>query len=123
MASIALTRTWVTLATDLTTSVQVDASDRSRTQSIQGEIRVYGGGRLRFAGQAGQQATVPLTFRTNDRTLIDTLTGWIGETVLIRDPRGRAEWCVFTSIAEQDLTSGWTEVQISFERVTYSIAV
>lgn len=123
MASITLTRTWITLADDLTQSVVVDATDRSRTQQVQGQVRQYAAGRLRFITQVGQSASLPLTFRTQDRDLIDTLTSWIGQLVLIRDPRGRAEWGVFSAVQEQDLAPDWTEVQIQLARVSHSVAV
>lgn len=126
MATVTLTRTWVSLASDLSQSVVVDrhaSAAGGRTRSLTGEVRAYASGRLRAVNGSSRPATVPLTFRTNDLTLIETLNDWTGLTVLVRDPRGRREWCVFHAVPENDLDSGWVEVALTLNRVTYAEAV
>lgn len=117
------TYTRLNLADDLGQEVQLRRTQGGGQTGVSGEVRQYASGRLRAVTRAARPGTFPLTFRTRDRTIITTLQSWCGRTVLLRDPRGRHEWCVFFTVDETDSAPNWTEVTLSLTRVTTSLSL
>lgn len=123
MAVVTLTRTWINLAADPSQFVTVDrlaGSQGGRTRTVTGEVRTYANGRLRVVTQAGRPGTIPVTFRTRDQADIDQVWAMAGQPVLVRDPRGRAEYGVYFDVPETDVARGLIEVALTLSRVTFS---
>ena len=122
--TLVLTEAWINLVSDPTKFVHVGRRAGSGANtSITGEVRQYAGGRMRGVLRAGVIGRPKLNFRTTDRTIVDTLRGWVGQTVCVRDELGRLDWCMFFEVPEPDLEMGWVDIDIAFQSVTYSPAV
>ena len=120
MASVTLTRTWVNLVATGEAVSAWTGRDKAREYSREGEVRRYAGGRFRSitaAGTRGQQ-----TFRLRDvsQTDVDTLVSWIGQTVIVRDNRGRRMFGTFFSVPVTDrMDTSYYEVTLTVFEVTY----
>lgn len=117
------TRAYISLASDLSEKVAVGRRSGSTSTGVTGEVRQYAGGRLRVISRAGRPGQTALSFRAPDRTVIETLQSWVGQTVLVRDELGRGEFVVFFEVPEADLDMGWVDVDLTFQHVTHSLEV
>lgn len=89
MATLILTKAFITnMATGESVSAQC-GRDRSQTVDQTGEVRTYGGGRRRSITQAGRDITLGVSLRYVSAADATILEGWIGEEVMYRDDRGR----------------------------------
>lgn len=123
MASVTLARMWINLASDLTQAVQLRHTNWSGQDSIPGEVREYAGGRVRPVLHEAALASQKFSALTDDMTVVDQLKAWLGQTVLVRDLRGRSAWVVFLAVDQEDVGATWTRLSLTPQRVTYDPSV
>lgn len=123
MATVTLEQAWVHLASDLTQNISCWSADWSDTRSVRGEVRTYANGRRRIIRRAGTQRQLGVTLKLLTAEQVDTLAGWAGETVLIRDKRGRKLYCTWFDVTVIDHVDGAHDVTVQAAEVTHSEAV
>lgn len=98
---VAFAATWLTLASDPTSSVQLFKTDRSEQSNLAGEIRPYAPDpdtsevRNRIIVTGGVTSQIPMTFRRVTPDTVATLRSWRGELLLLRDWNGWRRWGTF----------------------------
>jgi hypothetical protein len=123
MASVTLDRMWVNLASDPSQYLTLSHAKWTAQDSVQGEVRQYASGRLRTVLHGGSVGTQSFSFLTDDLSVVLLLKAWKGQTVCLRDHRGRREFATFLAVNEDDISSRLTQVSVSFSRVTFDEAV
>lgn len=125
MTTLLLTKTWINqMTTGEAVSAQADADDED-VQEMQGRIATYSGGRQRAVTQEGVAGVWRRTLRQVSYADTEKLRTWMGQTVLVRDHRGRKLWGVVLSVPR----SAWKEqvdtydVTLSVQLVTFDEAV
>jgi hypothetical protein len=120
MVAIVLDRTFVNLVSTGDVVKAFTGRGRSRNYRTDGAVQGFAGGRFRsiaLEGVAGQQ-----TFMLRDVSLadIDTLKSWIGETVLVRDNRGRRMFGTYFEVGYNDrMDSNYYDVTLNVVEVSY----
>lgn len=122
MASVTLSRGWLNLASDPSQYVAAPA-DVDEDHGRQVDVRQYVGGRMRAVSRAGSRRTLQITLHRITPADIETLRGWLGETVCWRDSWGRKMWGVFPAISPDYYLSGSARVELTLAEVTYDEAV
>lgn len=121
MATITLGQTYINL---LSTGEYVSAfTSRGRQRSYQGRGNAEGfaGGRYRSISEEGVAGSQTFTLRDVTVTQLDTLISWIGQTVLVRDNRGRRMFGTYYNVSYNDrMLQGYHDVQITLSEVTYN---
>lgn len=123
MAMVTLTRTWLSLAGDPSQSIVFDRETGGRQPQPLGEVRKYANGRLRYVGTAAAVESVPLSFRTTSMATADLLQSWTGQTLCLRDTRGRKLFVQLLAVTETDLPASYVKLDLALSTVTYSEAV
>jgi len=123
MAVLNLETAWVNLASDLSQSLALWSADWSDGRSVPGDVRTYAGGRRRVVSRAGKLRNLSVTFPTVTGAQVETLVGWAGQTILLRDKRGRIVWCVYFSVSVSDRRDGTYDVTVQVAEVSGSAAV
>jgi hypothetical protein len=124
MATIDLNEAWVHLATDLATYVRLPIRDLEATPTRRVEAREYASGRVRRVSQPTRVTSVTVRSRLVDRATVATLDGWTGETVMLRDARGRKLWGFYRYL--DIIEHAWTDrADVVFEllSITHDEAV
>lgn len=120
MAHVDLSYTWVNLLSTGQSVKGYTAKGRSHQRSGEGETRRMAGGRFRAVGTLGVRRTQVFAIRDLSLTDVETLESWIGQTVLVRDYKGRRMFGVYWSVPTQDKSSlDYYDVQIEVTEVTY----
>ncbi len=130
MATLLLTRVWVNLCSTGAGVSGLSSPTKEESYSQPGEVRTYAGGRRRAIAVAGEVGTYKVQMMMLARTDVETLRGWVGQTVQVRDWRGRRFFGVYYSV---DITeplgrerlgesSSW-HVAFALNIVTYTEAV
>ena len=124
-ASVTLSTVWINLASTLSnyqafplmSALQVDTNQP-------GEVRTYAGGRLRLVTTAGVARTATVTLLECSRDQINWLQSVVGQTVLVRDDRGRKIWGTFLQpkVAENQYAQTG-DVTLVINEITYVEAV
>lgn len=121
MVAIALGMTYVNLVSTGQLVKAYTGKGRSHVFGQEGAVEKFAGGRFRsitVEGLAGQQ-----TFKLRDVTYADleTLITWIGETVLIRDNRGRRMFGTYFDVPYVDGNdANYYDVTLNVTQVTYN---
>lgn len=124
MATVNLQSTFLTLASNLSASVQVWVTAKPYTPSQAGGVQRYANGRYRAVTVAGTARQVDVTANLVPAATLATLEGWIGQTVLYRDPQGLKLYGVFYGLKETArMWPAVADVQFTLNEVTYSEAV
>lgn len=122
MARIYLASAWITLAKDLTQSVQVlYTGTPSHNSEGQGRIGKYAGGRTRAIRKAGQtrSVTIPGTVSPAD---LARLESWVGSEVLYRDGLGTRWWGVYWAVPWTASENGRERnISLAIGEVTYPV--
>jgi len=81
---VTFTATWIT---DLATlaSVQVFKTDRTEQDALDVQVRSYAGGRRRIISTPTRVRSSALTFQRMSDADVETLRGWCGRMLLLRD--------------------------------------
>jgi|SRR5882724_1076885 len=121
MVAVSLAYTWVNLVATGASVSAYTGRGRSRDYKTEGSVQGFAGGRYRSIsteGVAGQQTFV---LRDVSDANIDTLKSWIGQTVLVRDNRGRRMFGTYYDIAYTDrMLANYYDVTINVVEVTYN---
>ena len=124
-ASVTLSTVWINLASTLSNYQSFPLMSALEVDTNQpGEVRTYAGGRLRLVTTAGVARTATLTLPECSRDQINWLQSVVGQTVLVRDDRGRKIWGTFLSpkVSENQYnTTG--DVTLTINEITYVEAV
>lgn len=125
MTSVQLTRTWITNVVTREMLGLFTAPDRPQSYTAAGEVRVYGGGRMRGITKAGMSHTWKFELQEMTLAQVATLTGWVddGVTVLVRDHRGQSMYGTFfqvdvTEQPAQTPTGAYYAAAITLQSVT-----
>lgn len=120
MASVELLYTWVNLLSTGESVKGYTALGRSHQRSADGETRRMAGGRFRAIGTLGVRRTQTFAIRDLSYTDVETLEAWVGQTVLIRDNRGRRMFGVYWSVPTTDRKDpNYYDVALDVTEVTY----
>jgi len=123
VATVLLEKAWMNLASDLSQSLALWSADWSDNRSVPGDVHTYAGGRRRVVSRAGKMRNLSVTFPVITSAQWETLVGWAGETVLLRDKRGRIVWCVYFSVSVSDRFDGTYDATVQVSEVTASAEV
>lgn len=103
MAEITLTDATFNLASDLTDELTVVLTGETDASRRPATTRRYSAGRVRAITRPGVKKELGLSFDLATRAQLDTLVGWVGQTVLYRDPLGRRMWGVFGEVQANEI--------------------
>ena len=115
MASVTLTAAWLHLAAAQSTYVTFDAQTVSETADRPVDVKRYAAGRLRSIVQPGVGKTIEIAALHVTRATVDTLRGWVGETVMFRDPMSRNVFGVFGALSVEEVVGFDTRPNISMQ--------
>lgn len=120
MASVELGRTWVTL---LSTGQSVNGwTGRGRTHNRkrEGEVKRLAGGRFRAVSTLGVRKSQDFVLRDLAETDVLLLEEWQGQTVIVRDNRGRRMFGVYWDVNFIDrVDPTYYDVALSVTEVSY----
>jgi hypothetical protein len=124
MATLNLTKAFVTLvASGVSVSGQT-ARGRAEDYKTPGEVRTYAGGRRRAVTSAGELGTYSFTLLLVPRATVETLRAWAGQTVQVKDHKGRRLFGVYHALSVVEIVSRSTwHVSIDLSVVTATEAV
>lgn len=123
MAAVKLHYTWVTLLSTGQSVKAYTARERTHGREREGEVRRLAGGRFRGIGTLGVRRTQQFTLRDVEQADLDLLESWIGQTVLVRDKRGRRMFGVYWEVSYNDRMSKYFDVGINLIEVSYEEGV
>ena len=127
MATVTLEDLWLHDDSDHTSYVQLPASELVEDSSVPVQVGRYAAGTLRAVVGSGQARKMDVTVGLVSRTDVDTVRGWAGQKLMVRDPLGRVWWAVHdgVKVTERPLPSVGTVFELSFtlREVTGSVAV
>ena len=118
--AVTLSTVWINLASTLSNYQSFPQMSTLSVDTNQpGQVRTYAGGRLRLVTTAGVARTAAVT-----RDQINWLQSVVGQTVLVRDDRGRKIWGTFlTPKVTENQHNGNGDVTLTINEITYSEAV
>lgn len=121
MVSITLDRTFVNLVSTGDVVQAYTGRGRSRNYKTNGDVQQFAGGRFRSIALEGVAGTQTFMLRDVSSADIDKLKSWIGETVLVRDNRGRRMFGTFFEVGYTDrMLDGYYDVTLNVSEVTYN---
>lgn len=119
MVAVILDRTFVNLVSTGETVSAKTGRGRSREYQTTGSVEAFAGGRYRSISTEGLSGKQSFVLRDVTDDDIDTLKSWIGQTVLIRDNRGRRMFGTYYTVAYSDRMSTYYDVQLDVTEVSY----
>lgn len=120
MVSINLDRTWVNLVATGAYVAAYTGRGRSRSYKTDGAVQAFAGGRFRSISIEGLSGAQTFVLRDVTDADIETLKSWIGETVLVRDNRGRRMFGAYYDVSYSDrMTEGLYDVTLNVTEVSY----
>jgi hypothetical protein len=124
MATIELTKLWITLAST-GVSIAAPSLGNESVSGIEGQVRSYAGGRQRYVGREGVGGQLERTLRLMPASIAVLLESWCGQTVFVRDARGQSWWGVFSKVTRRALkgTNGLFDLVVTVDLVTESEGV
>lgn len=124
MASVTLSKVWLTEATDPTVAVSFYSSDAKDDRAVAGEVRRMANGRLRVVTRAGQAQTLGRTARSLSGAQVAQMEAWCGTVLLLRDVWGRRTFGTFFALSVSDAQDrSGQDVAFTFQQVSYDEAV
>ncbi len=105
MAMLTLDKLWINLLDTGSAISCYSSRSKTLTKSMSGDVRQYAGGRQRAVASKGVKGSFSFTLEDVSQAQIDTLTSWIGQTVVIRDVRGRRFFGVYFDLGISDRAS------------------
>ena len=123
--AVTLSTVWINLASTLSNYQSFPQMSTLSVDTNQpGQVRTYAGGRLRLVTTAGVARTAAVTLAECTRDQINWLQSVVGQTVLVRDDRGRKIWGTFlTPKVTENQHNGNGDVTLTINEITYSEAV
>lgn len=98
MATLTLTKTFINLLTTDESVSGYRTGDDTDTADMQGRVATYAGGRQRGVIAEGVAGGWGFTLRGLTTAQTETLRLWLGQTVMVRDNRGRKLFGVLMSV-------------------------
>lgn len=95
MASVTLDKLWLHDAADPATYLALPARVPDEVDSAVGEVRTYAGGRQRVVTRAARPRKLNYELIRVSSSDLETLRGWKGTILLLRDYHGRRLWGVY----------------------------
>ena len=125
MASVTLYGVWLAPVSDLTDTLVLNGGTTAAgTVGVQGDFRRYAGGRVRLIRQAGQDESVAVSVSHVSRTTREQLNAWAGETLLLRDGRGRLVFGTYLAVdATENPGLPYCDLSLTFTEITTTIEV
>lgn len=121
MVALQLDRLWINLLSTGDAVSARTAPGRKRTAEVDGEVRVYAGGRLRAITRLGDRGTFAFTLRLVSLATIETLEDWQGRAVQVRDHRGQRWFGVFHAVLPTEhKPADLYDVAIELHTITYA---
>lgn len=118
MATLQLNAVWVNLLATGQAVKGASARGRGETYRVPGEVRTYAGGRRRSITMAGELGRYTFRMRRLTRTDVETLRGWAGQAVQVRDNKGRLFRGVFYDVDIVEYLDAKWDVAIALDVVT-----
>lgn len=120
MATLVLTRLWVNLLSS-GEGISAPSLGVESSSGIEGGVRTYAGGRIRYVGREGVGGQLQRTLRLCTQATAEKLESWVGQTVLVRDVRGQHWWGVFSEVTRRAIKGATTyDLAITVDLVTQS---
>lgn len=119
MATLTLTKVFVNNVATGTAVSGWSARGRSEAYEAPGETRTYAGGRRRAIVGAGEAGSYSFQLRRISRTDVETLRGWVGQTVQVRDTKGRRFFGVYFAVDVIEYMDSKWDVAIKLSVVTW----
>lgn len=120
MVAVTLDRTFVNLVSTGETVQAYTGRGRSRQYRTDGAVQQFAGGRFRSIALEGVAGAQTFMLRDVPPDDIDTLKSWIGETVLVRDNRGRRMFGTYYEVGFNDgMDAGYYDVSLVVTEVSY----
>lgn len=98
MVMLTLAATFVNLMATGQAVSGLPRQDRDESYTMAGEVRTYASGRRRSITQVGETGSYKFTLLQVPRSTVDTLRGWQGDLVEVRDGKGRQFYGVFFAV-------------------------
>lgn len=120
MVHVALHTLWLNLVSDPSQRQHFDLMNAMQVTTTQlGEVRRYASGRQRSVRQAGRTRAITATLPACSVEQIKWLQDNQGETLCIRDDRGRKLWGVYYSLpVDEHRYNGEADVTLALSEVT-----
>lgn len=116
MASVTLTELWVHLDSDPSRFVRAPLSALSEQRPAPAEAREYAGGVVKIIRRPTRRRSFTARLEVLPRADADQLAEWTGETVIVRDPRGRLlKGFISVSIDELPGPNNVVNLSLAFE--------
>lgn len=124
MAIVTLGDLWIHLASNLATFVQVYMGALQEESGVSGEVRRYANGVFRSITTAGNSRSIQVEMPYLDRDDLETLEGWVGQAVMVRDPLGRKVFGTFFTIetSERPIGDADTALGVTFTLSALSLS-
>ncbi len=121
MVAITLDRTFVNLVATGAVVQAYTGRGRSRNYRTDGAVQAFAGGRYRSIALEGVAGAQTFMLRDVSSADIETLKSWIGETVLVRDNRGRRMFGTYYEVGYSDrMSADAYDVTLNVIEVTYN---
>lgn len=124
MAQITLTDLWLHDSNNLASSIRIPLNKlQSVENSVEGTVRRYANGRLRYIRRPGDKDTLAVQLVMVPQATFEAIRAWSGKELMMRDPKGRKVFGIYGSVSANE-QAGPTEyvrgVSFSFEEITDS---
>lgn len=126
MTTVELCAIWLNLAADPSDYMSFDRpATMAPTTDMDVSVRTLANGRRRVVRRAGVARSYALTLPYCNRAQIEWLEDHVGQTVCVRDDRGRKMFGVYSSVpvTESTLWNDRGDAQLTVAGITYSEAV
>lgn len=121
MAMVTLGKTYVNLVSTGQLVTAYTGKGRTRSHSQEGDVQKFAGGRFRSISVEGLAGAQTFMLRDVPYSDILTLESWIGQTVLIRDNRGRRMFGTYFEVSYTDgPNENYYDVTLNLKEITYN---
>lgn len=121
MVAVTLDRTYVNLVSTGALVSAYTGRGQTRQYSQNGNVEQFAGGRFRSIATEGVRGQQTFTLRDVTESQLATLQAWIGQTVLVRDTRGRRMFGTYYTVTYSDrMSTTYYDVSITLNEVTYN---
>jgi len=125
MTMIVLTGVYLAPVSDLSDILVLNAAlELSGVSGVMGEFRPYAGGVWKLIRRTGRIKGASVSVTRASRVTREQLALWAGETLLLRDGRGRCLYGSFLSVDEGENTGlPFCDLSFAFNEITTSVEV
>lgn len=124
MASVTLDDMWLHDATDYSSYIRIPLNRMATIEGdVQGEVRRYAGGRLRFIRRPGDKDNLTVSLTMVPQATVTAIKNWSGKLLMFRDPKGRKLFGQYSTVnmsEEPGPRELVRNVTFSFEEITES---